>query len=73
MRDLGKSVAVSKAGRVRGSCETVAGKSKEKLGGVCWKLMVVDKAMDFLSDTKGLSALILFLNFFIISIFRIVN
>lgn len=47
MRDLGKSVAVSKAGGVRGTCERVAGRSKEKLGGHCWKLMMVDKAVFF--------------------------
>lgn len=47
MRDLEKSVIVSKAGRVRGCYERVAGRSKEKLGGDRWKLMVVGKAMVF--------------------------
>lgn len=58
---------------MRGSCERVAGRSKEKLEGGCWKLVVVDKVMDFLFVTKDDSALILFLNFSMISIFRIVN
>lgn len=43
MKDLGKSVTVSKGSKgvwKGGVCEGVAGRSKEKLGDV-WKLLVV--------------------------------
>lgn len=66
-----KTVSVSKAKRVRGSCERVTERSKEKFGGGCWKLMMV--ANNFFWLTESVSSLILFLNFSIISIFRIVN
>lgn len=61
MKDLGKSVTVSKGSKgvwKGGVCEGVAGRSKEKLGDV-WKLMVVVRTYFsffniyiFLSDKK---------------------
>lgn len=36
-----EKLSVSKAERVRGSCERVTERSKEKFGGGCWKLMMV--------------------------------
>lgn len=82
MKDLGKSVTVSKGSKgvwKGGVCEGVAGRSKEKLGDV-WKLLVVVrtdffffKYTFFLSDKKCISVVVLVLNFSIISIFRIVK
>lgn len=67
LKDLKKSVSVSKLERVKGFWKTENGKNKEK----CWTWFTVDKAMIFLTDTKGVSALTLI--FLVISIFRVIK